>query len=142
MARPLILPLSQCSDVDLTGGKDVGLARLIASGFPVPTGFCITTEVYVQSLHASGFIENEEWQKVYALSGNARASALADCRTRIRQVETSQLAVQWLITLPTLGRPPNVRWAVRSSATNEDTAQTSFAGLYRTHLGVVLSEID
>jgi phosphohistidine swiveling domain-containing protein len=142
MARPLILPLSQCSDVDLTGGKAVGLARLIASGFPVPTGFCITTEVYVQSLHASGFIENEEWQKVYALSGNARASALADCRTRIRQVETSQLAVQWLITLQTLGRPPNVRWAVRSSATNEDTAQTSFAGLYRTHLGVVLSEID
>ncbi|HKU51424.1 MAG TPA: PEP/pyruvate-binding domain-containing protein [Nitrospira sp.] len=142
MAHPFILPLSQCSDVDLTGGKAVGLARLIATGFPVPRGFCITTEAYRQCLLTSGFIENEEWQKVCALSGNAQASALADCRTRIRQVETSQLAVQCLLTLQTLSRPPNERWAVRSSATNEDTAQTSFAGLYHTHLGVALSEIE
>ena len=142
MAHPFILPLSQCSDVDLTGGKAVGLARLIATGFPVPRGFCITTEAYRQCLLTSGFIENEEWQKVCALSGNAQASALADCRTRIRQVETSQLAVQCLLTLQTLSGPPNERWAVRSSATNEDTAQTSFAGLYHTHLGVALSEIE
>ena len=142
MAHPFILPLSQCSDVDLTGGKAVGLARLIATGFPVPRGFCITTEAYRQCLLTSGFIENEEWQKVCALSGNAQASALADCRTRIRQVETSQLAVQCLLTLQTLSGPLNERWAVRSSATNEDTAQTSFAGLYHTHLGVALSEIE
>ena len=142
MPRPFILPLSQCSDVDLTGGKAVGLARLIATGFPVPRGFCITTEAYRQCLLTSGFIENEEWQKVCALSGNAQASALADCRTRIRQVETSQLAVQCLLTLQTLSGPLNERWAVRSSATNEDTAQTSFAGLYHTHLGVALSEIE
>ena len=142
MTHPFILPLSQCSNVDLTGGKAVGLARLIATGFPVPRGFCITTEAYRQCLLTSGFIENEEWQKVCALSGNAQASALADCRTRIRQVETSQLAVQCLLTLQTLSRPPNERWAVRSSATNEDTAQTSFAGLYHTHLGVALSEIE
>src|SRR5690348_6680087 len=113
MAHPFILPLSQCSDVDLTGGKAVGLARLIATGFPVPRGFCITTEAYRQCLLTSGFIENEEWQKVCALSGNAQASALADCRTRIRQVETSQLAVQCLLTLQTLSGPLNERWAVR-----------------------------
>lgn len=142
MVRPLILPLSQCSDVEFTGGKASGLARLIAAGFSVPQGFCITTEAYKQCLHASGFFEDEEWQKIYTLSGNARASALADCQTRIRQVETSQLAVHWGRALQTLSRPPNERWAVRSSATNEDTAQTSFAGLYRTHLGVVLSDID
>jgi len=142
MAGPFILPLSQCSDADLTGGKAVGLARLIAAGFPVPQGFCITTEAYRQCLHASGFFEDEEWNKVCALSGNARASALADCRTRIRQIDTSHLAVQWWTALQALNRPSSERWAIRSSATNEDTAQTSFAGLYRTHLGVVLSEID
>ncbi|MGE3977831.1 MAG: PEP/pyruvate-binding domain-containing protein, partial [Nitrospira sp.] len=142
MAHPFILPLSQCIDVDLTGGKAIGLAQLIAAGFSVPQGFCITTEAYIQCLLASGFREDKEWHKACALSGNERASALADCRTRIRQVETSQLAVQWRMALQTLSPPMNERWAVRSSATNEDTAQTSFAGCYRTHLGVVPSEID
>ncbi|HWV46465.1 MAG TPA: PEP/pyruvate-binding domain-containing protein [Nitrospira sp.] len=142
MARPFILPLSQCSDGNLTGGKAVGLAQLLAAGFSVPQGFCITTETYIQYLLASGFREDEEWHKACALSGNERTSALTDCRTRIKQVETSQLAVQWRMALQTLSLPPDQLWAVRSSATNEDTAQTSFAGLYRTHLGVSLSDID
>ncbi len=142
MLRPLILPLSQCCDADLTGGKAVWLAQLIAADFPVPQGFCITAEAYTQCLHESGFRADEEWQKACTLSGNERASALADCRDRIRQAETSHLAVQWRAALHTLSQPPSERWAVRSSATNEDTAHTSFAGLYRTHLGVVLSGIE
>ncbi len=142
MARPSILLLSQCKDVDLAGGKAVGLAQLIKAGFSVPQGCCVTTEAYTQCLHASGFIEAVEWQKVCALSGIERASALADCRNRIRQVETSHLAAQCLTSLQALSPPPNERWAVRSSATNEDLAHTSFAGLYRTHLGVTLSDID
>ncbi len=142
MSRPFILPLSQCNDVELTGGKAVGLAQLITAGFSVPHGFCITTEAYMRCLHASGFFEDEEWQSACALSGDERASALADCRDRIRQVATCHLVAQWWSAIQTLSRPPGECWAIRSSATNEDTARTSFAGLYRTRLGVVLSEID
>ncbi|OQW37856.1 MAG: hypothetical protein A4E19_11815 [Nitrospira sp. SG-bin1] len=142
MHRPLILPLSHCSDVTLTGGKAVGLAGLIAAGFAVPEGFCVTTEAYAHTLHASGFREEEEWQKVGALEGNERTSALADCRNRIRQLETSHLAFRWQTALQTLNQPSATRWAVRSSVTNEDTAHASFAGLYRTHLGMCSSEID
>ncbi len=142
MARPSILPLSQCRDIDLAGGKAVGLAQLIEADFLVPQGFCVTTEAYRQCLLALGFHENEEWQRACALSGDERAAALTDCRNRIRQVKTSHLAVQWRAALQTLSLPPSERWAVRSSATNEDTAHASFAGLYRTHLGVGLSDID
>ena len=142
MIRPIILPLSECHDIHLTGGKAVGLAQLIAAGFSVPPGFCVTVEASTQCLRASGFLEDKEWQKICALSGEKRVSALADCRNRIRQVQTSQLAVQCGIALQALSQSPSAYWAVRSSATNEDTAHTSFAGLYRTHLGVALSDID
>ncbi len=142
MIRPVILPLAECHDIHLTGGKAVGLAQLIAGGFSVPSGVCVTAEAHTQCLRASGFMEDEEWQKICSLSEEKRASALADCRNRVRQVETSHLIVQCGNALQSLSHSPSAYWAVRSSATNEDTALTSFAGLYRTHLGVALSDID
>ncbi len=142
MAHPFILPLSHCTDLALTGGKAIGLARLIAAGFAVPHGFCITAEAYAQSLHAAGFREHEEWGKISALSEKSRASAVAEVQVRIRHIETSHLSSQWQMMLHTLDLPLITRWAVRSSATNEDTHYASFAGLYRTHLGVAPAEID
>lgn len=142
MTRPFILPLSQCVDRDLAGGKAVGLARLIAAGFSVPPGLCITTEAYRQTLLASGIRDRDTWPVVCRLPDSERRSALTSYRNRIKGIEISQLASQWLIALETLHRPPGERWAIRSSATNEDTTHTSFAGLYRTHLGVPLSEIE
>ena len=142
MAHPFILPLVQCTNLNLAGGKAVGLARLIAAGFSVPPGLCITTEAYGQALRTSGLRESDVWPVVCQLPDRERSSILANYRNRINNVDISQLAGQWLTTLETLQRPPGERWAVRSSATNEDTTQSSFAGLYRTHLGVTLSEIE
>jgi pyruvate,water dikinase len=102
----------------------------------------VTTEAYDQNLQASGFAQKEEWLKACALSGRERELVLTDCQTRIRQVDSSNLAVQWLTALQALDLPPSKRWAVRSSATNEDAGRTSFAGLYRTHLGVSFLQID
>jgi len=142
MTRPFVLPLSHCTDLTLVGGKALGLARLAAAGFPVPPGICVTTEAYDQSLRAAGLTPNDEWQKACALSGQERASALSDCQARIRQVDSSNLSLPWPAALQALNIPPDQRWAVRSSATNEDAGRTSFAGLYRTHLGLSLNEID
>jgi len=142
MIRPLVLPLSQCTDRQLVGGKAVGLARLMAAGFPVPPGVCVTTEAYDESLTLSGIDPKEDWQKTCALSGTARETALADYQARIRKVDCSHLAVQWLAAIRTIDASPGTRWAVRSSATNEDAGQTSFAGLYRTQLGVATDQID
>ncbi|MGQ0667697.1 MAG: PEP/pyruvate-binding domain-containing protein [Nitrospiraceae bacterium] len=142
MARPLILPLSQCTELDLVGGKAFGLARLIVAGFPVPSGICLTTEAYCQSLNTLGFSQEQEWQKAWALSGKEREALLAGCQARIRRMNHSGLAARWRTALQSLDPPPSGRWAVRSSATNEDTGQASFAGLYRTRLGVALTQID
>lgn len=142
MTRPFILSLSQCTDIDLAGGKAVGLARLIAAGFSVPPGFCITTEAYEQTLQTSGFNDIDTYLMISRLSEPERSSALVGCRNRIKGVEISYLINQWRAALETIRCPPDDRWAVRSSATNEDTTHTSLAGLYRTHLGVALSDIE
>jgi pyruvate,water dikinase len=43
---PHILPLADCHDVKLVGGKAINLAILLAEGFPVPDGFVVTTAGY------------------------------------------------------------------------------------------------
>ncbi|MDH5252752.1 MAG: hypothetical protein OEW25_05450, partial [Nitrospira sp.] len=113
MPRPFVLPLSQCADLELAGGKALGLARLLAAGFPVPPGICITTEAYDQTLRLSGFAQAEEWLKTCALSGQERVSALSDCQARIKQVDNATLSTQWLAGLQALAMPPDQRWAVR-----------------------------
>ena len=55
MARPLILSLADCADSRLVGGKAAGLTRLLAAGFAVPPGLCVTTEAYERSLQSIGF---------------------------------------------------------------------------------------
>ncbi len=142
MTRPLVLPLSQCTDLQLVGGKAVGLARLLASGFPVPPGICVTTEAYNGGLKLSGMDPKEDWRKVCALSVTAREAALSEYQARIRKMDGSRLSVQWLDVLQTIDATPGARWAVRSSATNEDAGSTSFAGLYRTQLGIATNRID
>jgi pyruvate,water dikinase len=102
----------------------------------------VTTEAYDYSLRAVGFPPREHWQNICGLSGSERELVLTGCQALIRGIDVSNLAVQWTAALQALDLPPDRRWAVRSSATNEDTGQASFAGLYRTHLGVALSQID
>ena len=142
MAHPFVLPLLQCTDLELVGGKALGLSRLMAAGFPVPPGICVTTESYQQSLHTSEFSPTEEWKRACTLSKEKRESALSACLGRIRQVDTSSLTTEWQAALQKLDVPLPSSWAVRSSATNEDAGRTSFAGLYRTHLGVTVDRID
>ena len=44
--RPYTLPLADCRDTAIVGGKAINLARLINAGFPVPGGFAIATGAY------------------------------------------------------------------------------------------------
>ena len=136
MDRPLLLPLASCTQPSLVGGKARGLARLIAGGFPVPSGFCVTTEAYDHALRAPGFSPAEQWQAALRSSGIERQRILSHCRTIIQNCDIDELTAQIIEQARRLDLPLDGLWAVRSSATNEDGTHASFAGVYRTRLGI------
>ena len=43
---PLVISLADCRDASVVGGKAINLSRLIGAGFPVPSGFAVTTSAY------------------------------------------------------------------------------------------------
>ena len=141
MNRPLLLPLEACTQPSLVGGKAVGLARLLAGGFPVPSGFCVTTEAYALALRATGFSPAEQWQAALHSAGAERQRILSHCRTIIGNVDIVELTAQIVEQARRLDVPLHGLWAVRSSATNEDGSHASFAGVYRTRLGIPLEEM-
>jgi phosphohistidine swiveling domain-containing protein len=141
MDRPLLLPLAACTQPALVGGKALGLARLLAEGFPVPPGFCVTTEAYDHALRAPGFSPAEQWRAALHSSGAERQRILTHCRTIIQNYDIVGLTAQIAEQVRQLNLPLHGLWAVRSSATNEDGAHASFAGVYRTRLGIPLQEM-
>src|SRR5688572_18747849 len=113
MDHPFVLPLIACTQPSLVGGKAAGLARLLAGGFPVPPGFCVTTEAYNHALRAPGFSPVEQWQAALHSTGTERQQILSRCRTIIRNYDIVELTA-WIINearrqdLPSSGL-----WAVR-----------------------------
>jgi rifampicin phosphotransferase len=141
MDRPLLLPLASCTQPSLVGGKALGLARLLTTGFPVPPGVCVTTEAYDRALHGPGFSSVEQWQGALHSSGAERQRILAHCRTIIQNYDIVELTAKIVEQVRRLDVPVHRLWVVRSSATNEDGANASFAGVYLTRLGIPLEEI-
>jgi len=141
MDRPLLIPLAACTESSLVGGKALGLARLLAGGFSVPPGFCVTTEAYAHALRMPGFSPAKQWQAALHSSGAERQRILSHCHTLIQNADIAELTVQIVEQAQRLNLPFHGLWAVRSSATNEDGARASFAGVYRTCLGIPLEEV-
>ena len=141
MDRLLILPLASCTDGSLVGGKAAGLARLLAGGFCVPPGFCVTTVAYEGVLRATGFSPTARWSEALHTSGAERQRILSLSRTAIQNADITKLTAPILEQVRRLDSSLQRLWAVRSSATNEDGASASFAGLYLTRLGIPPEEI-
>jgi pyruvate,water dikinase len=137
MANPLILPLDACSDPSLVGGKAWGLSRLIRRGFSVPPGVCLTTDAYRDALRAAGVDLSAAWARLARASESERLSLLAECQRAVANVALPpSVAERVAEALARMGAGRDRLWAVRSSATDEDTAGATFGGLYRTRLGV------
>ena len=110
---------SEIDDADLprVGGKGLNLGKLTRAGFPVPNGFCVTTDAY--RLSVEGLLEQNEGS---IKNIELRPKLIAEIRTAREKLQTST-------------------FAVRSSATAEDLAEASFAGQQDTFLNVTPDEL-
>jgi pyruvate,water dikinase len=142
MTQPLFLSLEESRDPSLVGGKAVGLCRLLAAGFAVPRGLCVTAAVYRNAMAAEGIDAEEVWRRLLSANQEERNRELSSIQECL-QKQTLPAGFQAELELRLVGLTHNraTRWAVRSSATNEDVEQASAAGLYRTSLGLSSSEV-
>ncbi len=126
------------SDVDRAGGKGANLGELTRAGLPVPDGFVVTAPSYLQAM--------EEAHLRDRLAAPTGATGPGDT-ARLEQVAGELQGLVRTAGLPgplrddilaayaVLGEGSAV--AVRSSATAEDAADASFAGMNATFTDVV-----
>ena len=131
-------------DTASAGGKGANLGELTRAGFPVPPGFVVTASAFLDAMDEGG-VRHE------------LRSAFADACARIDDPESLRTAAERLQALVHKAGLPEATQtavldayhrlggqsdaspavAVRSSATAEDTAGTSFAGMHETYANVV-----
>ena len=134
MPSPFIIQLKDCADPALVGGKASGLGALLRHGFRVPSGFCVTTDAYRDALRDAGIDAALRWKQALDGTGFERDRLLDDCRQAIRSAAVADPLLQALRS--EISQRGGARWAVRSSATDEDADDATFAGLYTTVLDV------
>ncbi|HEX9084011.1 MAG TPA: PEP/pyruvate-binding domain-containing protein, partial [Gemmatimonadaceae bacterium] len=129
------------SDVPTLGGKGANLGELTAAGLPVPPGFVLSIDAYRQFYES-----NELGPKVGAeLEGldpdnpaelDRHAGALRQMILSGIVPDSLRTAIESAYDNLLKGQTRPVRVAVRSSATAEDTAQFSFAGMFESFLNI------
>ncbi len=134
-----VASLSQLTavDVGVAGGKGANLGEMTQAGFPVPPGFVVTAKSYLRALEQAGV--RERLKQLSAQLDVEDLAALEKASTELRGLVKSAgipepLGREIMAAYRALG--DNVRVAVRSSATSEDAAGTSFAGMNATFTNV------
>src|SRR5262249_45446018 len=122
---PLVVTLesAKACGVALLGGKGKSLARLVARGFPLPPSFVVTTAAFHAFARHNGVDASLASQR----SASEEAERLARAIAGGTWPEPMRAAIE--TALAHLG---DATLAVRSSATDEDSADASFAGQHDT----------
>jgi pyruvate,water dikinase len=129
-------------DTPIAGGKGANLGELTAAGLPVPPGFVIAADAYLYAMDAAGVRALLRDEAAAADVDDPAALEAASERLRALVVDAGMPADtrdEVLAAYHALGADPKV--AVRSSATSEDTAETSFAGMNETFTNVAGDDV-
>jgi pyruvate, water dikinase len=133
------------ADIPRAGGKGANLGELVRAGLPVPPGFVVTSDAFMTFLSSNNLSEFiiqllsdvnvddtlELRSTAQTIQDRIHASSVPDAIC----VDLSN-AYRQLCDRTGIAVHEGVRVAVRSSATMEDTAQASFAGMNRSFLNV------
>ena len=129
------------SDVGIAGGKGANLGEMTQAGLPVPPGFTITTPAYRRFTEASGILDQIQ-ALVQDLNVDDNAALLQAAEDAKRIVVAAEMPKDVAKLIADAYRKlckqegEELYVAVRSSATAEDTAEASFAGMNETFLNV------
>lgn len=120
----------------LVGGKGANLGEMVGAGFPVPVGFCITTEAYRAFIQTSSEIESLLARLDQLKPDPAQISETGNAiRSHLESVAMPEEVMASIIEgWRKLGG--EYAYAVRSSATAEDLPGASFAGQQETYLNI------
>ncbi len=124
-------------DVALVGGKGANLGEMIAAGLPVPPGFVVTADAYLDAMEHAGLRDElaENARQAGSLTPEELAVEVRRLRESVRSATlVPEFADEVMKRLDALGS--DVWVAVRSSATAEDSTDTSFAGMNETFTNV------
>jgi pyruvate,water dikinase len=130
-------------DAASVGGKGANLGEMTSAGLPIPPGFVITASAYLEAVeHAgvrAGLLDRFRAAAAAADDPDALADAAAALRETVRGIPIPDDVRDAILSeYHRLGEGAAV--AVRSSATSEDAAGTSFAGMHDTYNNVVGDE--
>ncbi len=132
-------------DVDLVGGKGASLGEmyqnLTKQGIRIPNGFAVTSDAYKTILDI-----NDAWDKLHTLLDKLDINDIHQLRIqseKCRKIITGCILPDELVNQITQGYNQlkneygeDVTFAVRSSATAEDSPEASFAGQNETYLNI------
>jgi pyruvate, water dikinase len=141
---PFTLPVSELrrTDTGIAGGKGANLGEMAAAGFPVPDGFVVTVSAFRHFLDETGVgAQIAERLKGVDIDDAADLQAVAHAiREQVAGMAIpATIGAAVLEAYHALNGPddPIAQFvAVRSSATVEDSAQFSFAGMFESYLNV------
>jgi pyruvate, water dikinase len=128
--------------VQEAGGKGANLGETLRAGLPVPPGFVISASAYLRSMDEAGC--REELRRfdsgVDQQDPEAFSKASERLQARVRDAGMPlwlrRMLVDAYSTLAQRSGESEPSVAIRSSATAEDTAGTSFAGMHRTFTNI------
>jgi pyruvate,water dikinase len=123
------------TDAEEAGGKGANMGELVAAGLPVPPGFVLLRSCYLDSMHAAG-VQSElaalHRQALAEVNDISRLTELSEWMQALVVKAGVTDVIRQLVVTAFRGLGTSAVVAVRSSATGEDGADASFAGMNAT----------
>ncbi|MCB1290300.1 MAG: phosphoenolpyruvate synthase [Mycobacterium sp.] len=127
------------ADAEEAGGKGANMGEMVRADLPVPLGFVVLRDSYLESMSASGVADelNAAHREAMLHAGDPGRfeEMCAAMKALVHKAGMSdEVRERILAAYRTMG--PDCFVAVRSSATGEDGADASFAGMNETYTNI------